>query len=172
MKSEEPAANQDVSGPPASSLRLFRPKDPATALGLAVNHMLTKPAFAMQAFGGWARILVGQINRGHYCFVIDEKGEVQGFAGWGFATRDKAEAWVEDRRPLSYQDCLAGECIVLNAWSANTRRVHRFMVDEFRKYGRDKETLYFKRYYADGTNRAVRLNVNAFVPGHIARKTR
>lgn len=159
-----------ASDPQAPGLRVFRPDSPAAALGLAVNHMMTKPAFARQAFGEWARILVGQINRKHYCFAIDGKA-VQGFAGWALVSRENAEAWLEGRRALSYEDCIQGECLIFNAWSANNFRVHRFMVDEARKIIRDRETLYFKRYYDDGTTRAVRLNVNDFVGVHVDRKS-
>jgi hypothetical protein len=31
-----------------------------------------------------------------------------------------------------------------------------------------KETAYFKRLYKDGRSRPVRVNVNAFVAGHIS----
>jgi hypothetical protein len=44
------------------------------------------------------------------------------------------------------------------------------MVDEARKIIRDKQTVYFKRYYNDGTTRPVRLNVNDFVGTHVDRK--
>jgi hemolysin-activating ACP:hemolysin acyltransferase len=150
---------------------LFRPDSPAVALGLAVNHLMTKPAFAQLSFGDWSRILVGQINRKHYCFVVDDKQQVQGFVGWALATREKAEAWVEGRRGLSYEDSKEGDCLVFNAWAANSTRVHRFMVDEARKLIRDKQTVYFKRYYKDGTSRPVRLNVNDFVGVHVDRKS-
>ena len=149
-------------------LRLFRPDKPATALGLAVSHLMTKPAFAKLRFGEWSKILVGQINRGHYAFVVDAEGQVQGFVGWALATRDKAEAWAEGHQ-LSYADSLQGECLLFNCWSANSTRVHRFMVDEARKLIRDKETLYFRRHYPDGSVRPVRLSVNDFVEGHIHR---
>ena len=36
-------------------LRLFRPKQPIEALGLAVDHLLIKPAFASLPFGEWSR---------------------------------------------------------------------------------------------------------------------
>lgn len=162
--SETPAT--DV---PASGLRLFRPDNPALALGLAVNHLMTKPAFARQLFGDWSRILVGQINRKHFYFAADGK-QIQGFMGWALATRENAEAWVEGRRGLSFEDSRDGDCLVFNAWAANSFRVHRFMVDEARKVIRDKQTLYFKRYYDDGTSRPVRLNVNDFVGLHVDRK--
>lgn len=169
---------QDPAGEKASpdegvsidALRLFRPNSPLVALGLAVNYLMTKPAFAQLRFGDWSRILVGQINRGHYCFVIDGKNRTHGFAGWALTTKEKAEAWVEGRSGLSYEDGKAGDCLIFNAWMANNLKVHRFMVDEARKICKDKETLYFKRYYSDGSTRPVRLNVNDFVARHIERK--
>jgi len=152
-----------------SDLRLFRPNSPVVALGLAVNHLMTKPAFARLLFGDWARILVGQINRKHYYFVTDGRN-VQGFMGWALATREKAEDWVEGRRGLSYEDSKQGDCLIFNAWAADNSRVHRFMVDQARKLIQDKQTLYFKRYYKDGSSRPVRLNVNDFVGSHVRRQ--
>ena len=151
-------------------LRLFRPAQPVVALGLAVDHLMTKPAFASLPFGEWSRILVGQINRGHYVFAVDNTKRIQGFVGWGLITRAKAEAWVEGLHVLSYSDCLEGDCVIFNAWSANSTRVHRFLVDEARKLIMDRETVYFRRHYKDGSWRPVRLNVNDFVAGHISRK--
>jgi hemolysin-activating ACP:hemolysin acyltransferase len=159
----------------AGGFQIYIPENPQFSLGLAVNHLMTKPAFANLKFGEWSRILVGQINRRHYAFAIqpgaaEPARRVVGFAGWALTTRDKAEAWVEGRRPLSFEDSLAGECLLFNCWSADNFRVHRFMVDEARKLIVDKETMYFKRYYKDGTSRPVRLNVNEFVDDHIERK--
>lgn len=158
------------AGSPVADLRLVRPDSPVAALGLAVSYLMTKPAFARLPFGDWSRILVGQINRRHYYFVIDGKGQVQGFVGWALATREKAEAWVEGRRGLSYEDSKEGECLVCNAWVANSVRVNRFMVGEARKIGKDKQTVYFRRHYNDGSIRPVRLNINDFVGNHIDRK--
>ena len=132
--------------------------------------MMSKPAFASLSFGDWSRVLVGQINRGHYAFVIDGANQVQGFAGWGLVTRAKAEAWVEGRYNLTYQDCLEGDCVVFNAWVADSVRVHRFLVHAARKLIKGKQTLYFKRHYKNGGWRAVRLNVNDFVGAHIDRQ--
>jgi hypothetical protein len=58
-----------AAGAPRPNLRLSRPDNPYVALGLAVNHLMTKPAFASLRFGDWSRVLVGQINRKHYAFV-------------------------------------------------------------------------------------------------------
>ena len=154
----------------APALSLFRPDQPVVALGLAVSYLMTKPAFANLRFGDWSRILVGQINRGHYDFAVDGNKQIQGFIGWALTAQEKAEAWVEGRRPLSYEDSKDGDCIVFNAWSANTPKVHRYLVDAARTIMRGKQTIYFKRHYKDGSTRPVRLAVNDFVAAHIERK--
>ena len=118
---------------PDATLRIFKPANPAAALGLAVSHLMVKPAFANLKFGDWSRILVGQVNRGHYCFAVDENNEVQGFMGWALATREKAEAWVEGRRGLTFEDSREGECMVINAWSASSNRTTRFLLVEARR---------------------------------------
>jgi hemolysin-activating ACP:hemolysin acyltransferase len=155
---------------PDAKLRIFKPANPAAALGLAVSHLMVKPAFANLKFGDWSRILVGQVNRGHYCFAVDENNEVQGFMGWALATREKAEAWVEGRRGLTFEDSREGECMVINAWSASSNRTTRFLLVEARRVARDKATVYFKRHYKDGSTRPARVAVNAFVDRHIARQ--
>ena len=160
-----------MSADAKQTLRIFKPASPTAALGLAVSHLMVKPAFANLKFGDWSRILVGQINRGHYCFAIDGDNQVQGFMGWAFADKDKAEAWVEGRRPLSFEDSRNGDCMVINAWSANSTRVTRFLLAEMRRVGKDKATVYFKRHYKDGTTRPARLAVNSFVESHIERGT-
>ena len=159
-----------MSADPKQTLRIFKPASPTAALGLAVSHLMVKPAFANLKFGDWSRILVGQINRGHYCFAVDGENQVQGFMGWAFADKDKAEDWVEGRRPLTFEDSRSGDCMVINAWSANSTRVTRFLLAEMRRVGKDKTTVYFKRHYKDGTTRPARLAVNSFVESHIERR--
>jgi hemolysin-activating ACP:hemolysin acyltransferase len=151
------------------SLRIFKPAGAAAALGLAVSHLMLKPAFAKLKFGDWSRILVGQINRGHYCFAVDADNQVQGFMGWALATREKAEDWVEGRRALTFEDSQNGDCMIINAWSANNTRVTRFLLAEARRIARGKSTVYFKRHYKDGTTRPARVSVNAYVKAHLER---
>jgi hemolysin-activating ACP:hemolysin acyltransferase len=153
--------------PQVAPLRIFRPASAAAALGLAVSHLMTKPAFANLKFGDWSRILVGQLNRGHYRFAIDANNQVQGFMGWALASQDKAEDWVEGRRPLTFEDSKTGDCVVINAWSANSNGVTRFLLAEARRIARDKRTIYFKRHYQDGTTRPGRVAVNSFAPSHL-----
>ena len=168
-----PAAAASAAAAPAAAIpefRVFRPDNPYVALGLAVNHLMTKPAFANCKFGDWSRILVGQINRKHFWFVVDAKNQIQGFMGWAFCSKDKAEAWVEGRAGLSYDDAKGGDCVVFNAWAANSLKVNRFLLQEGRKVIQGKETVYFKRHYNDGSTRPSRLSVNDFVERHIERK--
>ena len=85
---------------------------------------MTKPAFAKLRFGDWLRILVGQINRKHFCFVVDGAGQVQGFMGWALASEDHAKAWAEGRRALTFEDSLRGDCMVVNAFATEFERGH------------------------------------------------
>lgn len=151
------------------ALRIFRHANPAAALGLAVSHLMVKPAFAKLQFGDWSRILVGQINRKHYCFAIDADNQIQGFMGWALASKANAEAWVEGTRGLSFDDSVDGDCMIINAWSANSNAVTRFLLEEARRVGKDKAMVYYKRHYKDGSTRAVRLPVNEFVSSHAER---
>ena len=130
---------------------------------------MTKPAFARLPFGDWSRILVGQINRKHYCFAVDGEGKVQGFRGWALASEAHAKAWAEGTRPLTFEDSRGGDHVVVNAFSANSSKVTRFLIDEARRAFKDKSALYFKRHYKDGTTRIVHVPVNEFVAGHIVR---
>ena len=158
-----------VSAGSRPELRVFRPDNPFTALGLAVNFLMTMPAFANLRFGEWSRILVGQINRKHYCFVVDQKNQLCGFLGWALTSKANAEAWVEGRGGLSYQDSLQGKCIIFNAWAGSGLKVNRVLLHEARKVMTGKDTAYFKRHYKDGTTRPARLTVNEFVGQHIER---
>jgi hemolysin-activating ACP:hemolysin acyltransferase len=151
-----------------AELQVFRPQNPYVALGLAVNYLMTKPAFAALRFGEWSRILVGQINRKHFTFAVDGRNQIQGFMGWAVTSRDNAEAWLEGRRALSFEDSLDGDCVVFNAWAASTPRVSWLLLGEARKIIAGKSTVYFKRYYKDGRVRSTRLRVNDFVSHHLA----
>jgi len=150
-------------------LRIVKPANAAAALGLAVSHLMTKPAFANLKFGDWSRILVGQINRGHFCFAMDADNQIVGFMGWALASEEHAEAWVEGRRGLSFEDSKSGDCMVINAWSASANAVTRVLLAEARRIAHDKKTVYFKRHYKNGETRASRVAVNAFVHAHLSR---
>jgi hemolysin-activating ACP:hemolysin acyltransferase len=150
-------------------LRLLRPDSPAAALGLAVSYLMTKPAFARLAFGDFSRILVGQINRRHFCFAVDGAGHVQGFLGWALASDEHAQAWAQGRRALTFEDSRHGDCVVVNAFSADSTAATRCLINEARRLLRDKTALYFKRHYKNGATRTARVPVNAFIDRHIER---
>ena len=89
-----------------------------------------------------------------------------GLHGLGLRRQGQGRSLVEGRRPLSFEDSRNGDCMVINAWSANSTRVTRFLLAEMRRVGKDKVTVYFKRHYRDGTTRPARLAVNSFVQSH------
>lgn len=128
--------------------------------------LMADPAFLGLRFGHWACVLVGQIRRGHYIFVVDGN-VVVGFAGWSLTSLDAAEEWLAARSELSFRDSLAGDFVILNAWKATTPAANRFLIDAFRRMFCCKRALYYKRFYPDGRMRAVRLKVNEFVRSHI-----
>jgi len=147
-------------------LKALRPGDRHQALGMAVAFLMADPAFQALRFGHWARVLAGQIRRGHYLFVADRIAVV-GFVGWALADRAKAEAWLAGRGELSFDDSQAGEIVVLNAWKTVTPAANRFLIRALRELFLDKQALYYKRFYASGRVRPVRLRVNDFVAAHL-----
>jgi hemolysin-activating ACP:hemolysin acyltransferase len=145
------------------TLTVHRFKDRYCALGIAVSYLMTKPAFARLGFGHWSRVLTGQINRGHYCFVFDGT-DVVGFAGWALADTVEAEAWLAGRptpeRPAS------GSSVILNAWAAETPAANRCLLAEMRRVGADKDAVYARREYADGSWRPVKLRLGDALAMH------
>lgn len=143
--------------------------DANAAVGLAVRFMVGHPAYAELPFGSWSAALCNQVGRGHYAFVIDGSNEVVGYAGWAMAPEAKAEAWAEGRLELSDEECRVGDCLIMNAWIANSNAVNRFLVDAVRAGAQDKKTIYFRRVYSDGRLKVVRLPVNEFFANHLTR---
>ena len=138
----------------------------AQALGLIVSYLMTKPAFAGLPFGHWSRILVGQINRGHY-LIASDKQRVVGFLGWALTSQEKGDMWLAGAGELASEDCKAGEILLINAWAAETHDVTLIILKRLREIGSMQKMVYFKRFYPDGRTRPTRLTVNAFVDKHI-----
>ena len=150
-------------------LSAWRPKNPAASLGLAVEFLSKKPAFAKLQFGEWSQVLFYQVARGHFFFVVDQDRRIRGFLGWALTSQVLAEQWVEGRAGLRNEECREGDCVIVNAFAADTVGANRFIVDTMRKLFAGKRTLYFKRHYPEGRTRPTRLNVNDFVADHLAR---
>jgi hemolysin-activating ACP:hemolysin acyltransferase/Flp pilus assembly protein TadD len=153
----------------AEAFSEWKPADPALALGLAAEFLMQHAVFAGMNFAELVGILIGQINRGHFRLIVDERRRVQGFYGWALADQDRAEQWVSGARALSEDECRAGDCIIFNVWAAASPAARRFMVDAQRKYYADKRVMYFRKHYPDGRVRPVRLPVTRFVSSHMAR---
>jgi hemolysin-activating ACP:hemolysin acyltransferase len=140
---------------PVPALRLFQHANPAAALGLAVSHLLTKPAFARLQFGAWSRVLVGQINRKHYHLALDAAGRTVGFLGWAISDEITAEAWLAGvDTPAGSDD---GDCVILNAWSAETPAANHLLLDAARQVGAAYRLIFFKRHYPGGSTRMGKL---------------
>jgi hemolysin-activating ACP:hemolysin acyltransferase len=139
----------------------WRPTSPAASLGLATEYLSTKPAFAKLPFGDWSQVLFHQVARGHYFFVVDHDRRICGFLGWALTDERLAELWVEGRTGLKNDECLAGDCVIVNAWSANTIEVNGFIREAMRKLFADRRAIYFKRHYPDGRERPMRLIIPA-----------
>jgi tetratricopeptide (TPR) repeat protein len=152
-------------------LRAWRPKSLSASLGLAVEFLSKKPAFAKLQFGEWSQVLYYQVNRGHFFFVVDQDQRVLGFLGWALTDESLAEQWVEGRAGLRNDQCREGDCVIVNAFASETDAANRFIVEAMRKLFANKRTLYFKRHYRDGRARPVRLTVNEFVAAHLARSS-
>ena len=100
------------------TLQSWRPKDSAAALGLAVEFLSRKRAFARLQFGEWSQVLFYQVARGHFFFVVDQEWRVRGFLGWALTGKDLAEKWVEGRAGLRDDECRDGDCVIINAFAA------------------------------------------------------
>ncbi|MEM7710471.1 MAG: toxin-activating lysine-acyltransferase [Pseudomonadota bacterium] len=142
--------------------RLVRPRDPHVALARAVELCARHAAFADRPFGHWARVLIGQVNRGQCRFVVrDDAGgpRVVGFAGWFRTGRAAAERWLAGADGADHDP--QGDCVVINAVAADDPGVPRALMAQARLLEAPPFTLYAKRVYADGRTRPVRLPVRA-----------
>jgi hemolysin-activating ACP:hemolysin acyltransferase len=144
-----------------SKFAAWRPTSPSSSVGLAVEYLSRKPAFARLPFGEWSQVLFHQVARGHYFFVVDRERRIRGFLGWALTNQRLAELWLEGRSGLKNDECLEGDCVIVNAWSADTTSVNGFIREAMRKLFADRHAIYFKRHYPDGRERPMRLLVPA-----------
>jgi hemolysin-activating ACP:hemolysin acyltransferase len=151
---------------PLLQLRTFDNR--SMALGLAVEYLMKKPAFARIPFGHWSRVLTGQIKRGHYTFVVGGK-RVVGFGGWALMTEAEAEAWVTGTQGATEVSGTIGDCIVVNAWAADTPDANRMIMNGALAAAKKYRMLYAKREYADGRSRPLRFTVEDFIETEAAK---
>jgi Flp pilus assembly protein TadD/hemolysin-activating ACP:hemolysin acyltransferase len=153
-------------------LSAWTPQDKAAALGLAVEFLSKMPAFARLQFGEWSQVLFYQVARGHLFFVVDQDRRVRGFLGWALTDQALAEQWVQGRAGLRNDQCREGDCVIINAFAAETTAANNFIVETMREMFASKRMLYFKRHYASGRTRPACLTVNKFVAFHLARSAK
>jgi hemolysin-activating ACP:hemolysin acyltransferase len=146
----------------APALHLFQHANPAAALGLAVSHLMTKPAFAALPFGLWSQVLVGQINRRTYQFVRDGTGRTTGFLGWAITHETAADAWLAGSAGHGHETA-EGDCFIVNAWSAETPDVNPLLLQAARRAAAGHRLVYFKRHYPCGRTRNIKMTVPSFV---------
>ena len=146
----------------AAGLNAWRPTSPAAALGLSVEYLGQKPAFAALPFGEWSQVLFYQVARGHYLFVVDGGQRIRGFLGWALTEQAFAEEWVAGRAGLRNESGEEGDCVIVNAWAAEDARANRFLRAAVARLFADRHAVYYKRHYPDGRERPMRL----IVPAH------
>ncbi|QBF34256.1 hypothetical protein [Thalassococcus sp. S3] len=136
--------------------RAIRYATPEAALAQSVMLTLKAPAFANLRFGHWARILVGQVNRGQYLILLENDRPV-GFGGWFLARERDAEAWLTEDRDIPVAPPEEADCAIVNAFLAPSREATQALRDAMLAEGRPYGTIYGKRVLADGRKRLVRL---------------
>jgi hemolysin-activating ACP:hemolysin acyltransferase len=141
----------------AARLMAWKPEGPAVSLGLAVEYLMKKPAFAKLPFGEWSQVLIGQINRGHFFFAVDERRRVRGMFGWALTSEAIAEEWVTGRRELRSEDCSDGDCVIINVLAADSPEADRVLAEEGIRVLAGKRLFFAKRYYPNGRTRPVRM---------------
>lgn len=146
----------------AATLRFLRPRDPQLALGLAVDYLMRDAAFARQSFGAWARVLVGQINRGHCLFVHDGL-RLRGFAGWALTDDVQADAWLAGRCDFDSAAGTAGPVVLVNALKCDGEGVRRLLLSSLRRLLPARRVV-ARRLYPDGRSRPVDLRLRGAPP--------
>jgi hemolysin-activating ACP:hemolysin acyltransferase len=140
---------------PRGDLRVFRLSAPEAALSILVQLSLSAPAFSSQRFGTWARVLIGQVNRGDY-LILSQNGRPVGFAGWFLARKADAEAWLEHEVDIPVAPAEVADCAVLNAFMAPSPEATRYLHETCMTQAPTISMIYAKRV-KQGRRRLVRV---------------
>jgi hypothetical protein len=129
-------------------LTLGRFHDPHVALGRVVSFLRDVQPFASFDFGVFAGTLVGQIERGHYFFVLRDE-QVVGYFGYALCDEAVAQAWMDGRYVPTLDECRHGAVIVGMTMHTVSREVFTFLIRESRKLLPKARTV-FRRHYVTG----------------------
>jgi hemolysin-activating ACP:hemolysin acyltransferase len=143
------------AAPPRGGLQVYRLRSPQVALAVMVQLSAAAPAFASQRFGTWARVLVGQVNRGDY-LILGRDGQPVGFAGWFAARKADAEAWLEREADIPVAPPNEADCAVMNAFMAPSPEASRYLREGFLMQIPTLSMIYAKRV-KDGKRRLARV---------------
>lgn len=167
-RSEEPAnmrepdpAQAHVRPESRAGYRAIRDKNPFAACGRTVSYLMKVPNLARLPFGQLSRLIVGQINRGHYFFVVDGSSAICGYCGWSQATHEQAEAWLTRNADVSNEETVDGPVCVINIWQASSPKANAAILGAWRTLVHPKtELVVAKRFYPNGTIRPLRLPIS------------
>lgn len=143
------------AAPPQGGLQVVRLRSPQLALAEMVQLSAGAPAFASQRFGTWARVLVGQVNRGDY-LILALNGKPVGFVGWFAARKVDAEAWLENEADIPVAPPGQADCAVMNAFMAPSPEASRYLREGFLMQIPTLSMIYAKRV-KDGKRRLARV---------------
>lgn len=132
-------------------IRLIRHRNPMQALGAASLFLSQEPPFSNYPFGMWVDTLKGQILRNHYFFSVLEE-QIVGYQAWALTSHEVAQIWIENSRLLTYEECLAGPCVIVMANRALSSNVLRHQVKVTRALHSQSEVVYWKRQTAEGVS--------------------
>lgn len=133
-----------AAAPAQGDLLCVRLRSPHLALSVMVQLSANAPAFAQVRFGAWAKVLMGQVNRGDYVILLD-RGRPVGFAGWFPAFMADAEAWLEQDRDVAACPPGQGDCAVMNAFMAPSPEAARYLRESFLRQIPNLKWVYAKR---------------------------
>jgi hemolysin-activating ACP:hemolysin acyltransferase len=155
---DESAKHEAPTPAGRGGLRTIRYKDPYVACGRTVAYLMRFGVFARLPFGHLARLIVGQINRRSYVFVIDDQGAVVGYCGWAQTSREQAQDWLE--RNVDIDDASGGPVCIVNIWQASSGAANAAIVGALReRVSPETERIVAKRFYPDGSIRRVSLPI-------------
>ena len=140
--------------------RAIRDKNPFAACGRTVSYLMKIPNLARLPFGQLSRLIVGQINRGQYFFIVDASSAICGYCGWTQTTHDRAEAWLEKNIEVSGENIVDGPVCVINIWQASSPKANAAIVGALRTMVHPSTALVVaKRFYPGGKIRPVRIPI-------------
>lgn len=84
-------------------------------------------------------------------------------------TEAEAEAWVNGRPGATEVSGTTGDCIVVNAWAADTPEANQLIMQGALDAARRYRMLYAKREYPDGRSRPLRFKLEDFLDSEAAK---